>query len=128
MSIKTLLGTLVKTQPYYMELLMKPHHYQEIFNMDTNWVGLLEFTKKSGTSKTLYHNYISSVITIQDEHVAYQEHIEYFLVPSDDKPVIMHPTWRKNKVKIHSKEVPSSIFKMLSKKQPCDTLYSSHPR
>ena len=127
MTSKTLLGTIIKKYPYYTELLLKPHPYQEIFNMNHNWIGLIEFKKKTGTIYDVYHNYISSFITIHDENNTYQEHIEYFVVPSTITPVLVHPTWRKNNKKITSKEIPSTVFRVLSKKHPIDIIYSSHP-
>ena len=110
-----------------MELLMKPHPYEEVFHIDTNWKGVVEFTKKIGRSNDIYHNYISSIITILDKDTLYEECIEYFLVPSFAIPVVTHPTWRKNKVKISSKEIPSTFFKMLKQKHPTNIIYSSHP-
>ena len=110
-----------------MNLLMKPYRYEEIFNMNTNWIGLLEFSKKTGTHDDIYHNYISSLITIKNDHTIYQEHIEYFLVPSMNTPIITHPTWKKNKTKISSKEIPSIIFKLLAAKHRANIIYSSHP-
>jgi hypothetical protein len=124
---KTLLGTLVRIQPHYMNLLMKPHQYEEFFKMNEDWIGLLEFKKKTGTPKDVYDKYISSLITIQDENNMYQEHIEYFLVPSAAMPVLLHPTWRKNKVKIPSREIPSIIFQLLKAKHRSNIVYSSHP-
>jgi hypothetical protein len=126
MKVKTLLGTLVKRQPHYMNLLMKPHDYEEFFMMK-QWVGLVEFTKKTGASDDLYHKYISSSITIQDEDTIYQEHIEHFLVPSTFRPIIVHSTWKKNRVNITSKAIPSEIYRLLERKHPIDTIYSSHP-
>ena len=123
----TLLDTLVKRRPYYMDLLIKPHNYEEIFNMNKKWIGLLQFSKKTGTSKDRYHKYISSLITIQDEHTIYQERIEYFLVRSMNTPIVSHPTWKKNNITISLKEIPSTIFKVLERKHPSNMIYSSHP-
>jgi hypothetical protein len=110
-----------------MELLIKPHGYEEVFSMNKKWIGILEFTKKTGTADDLYHKSISSVITIQDEHDIYQERIDYFLVPSVSAPVLAHPTWEKNNVKISSKGIPSTIFTLLTAKHPSTMIYSSHP-
>jgi hypothetical protein len=126
MTVKTLLGSLVKQQPHYMNLLMKSHNYEEIFTMN-KWIGLIEFTKKTGTKGDAYHKYISSFITIQDEHTIYQEKIEHFLVPTAFHPIIVHSTWKKNNVKILSRGIPSSIFQSLEKKRPINIIYSSHP-
>lgn len=124
---KTLLGTLVKRHPHYMNLLMKSHPYEEVFHMNKQWCGIIEFSKKTGTVNNVYHKYISSSITILDKDTVYQEQIEYFLVPSMNTPTLMHPTWRKNKVKISSKEIPSRFFTLLASKHPSDMIYSSHP-
>jgi hypothetical protein len=127
MARRTLLGALVKRQPHYMNLLMKPHNYEEFFMMN-QWVGFVAFTKKNGTSNDAYHKYISSFITIQDEDTVYQEHIEHFLIPSlTFMPIVVQSTWKKNKVKITSKAIPSEIYRLLERKHPIDTVYSSHP-
>jgi hypothetical protein len=126
MRAKTLLGTLVKRRPHYMNLLMKPHDYEEFFMMN-QWVGLVEFTKKTGTYEDAYHKYISSSITIQDEDTVYQEHIEHYLVPSAFRPSLIHSIWKKNKVNITSKDIPSDIYRLLERKHPIDIIYSSHP-
>lgn len=127
MAHRTLLGTLVKQYPCYMNLLMKPHGYEEIFTMNNQWMGLIEFTKKTGTVDDAYHKYISSYITIQDEDTIYQEKMEHFLVPRAFHPIIVYSTWKKNNVKISSRAIPSSIFQSLEKKRPIDIIYSSHP-
>jgi hypothetical protein len=124
---RTLLNTLVTRRPYYMDLLMKSHGYEEMFSMNKKWIGILEFTKKTGTEDDLYHKCISSVITIQDEYAIYQERIDYFLVHSMNTPIIVHPTWEKNNENISSKEIPSTIFKLLGTKHPSNMIYSSHP-
>ena len=124
---RTLLGTLVKRQPRYMDLLIKSHGYDEMFNMNKKWTGLIEFTKKTGTADDAYHKYISSYITIQDKHNMYEEQIEYFLMSSTITPILTRRTWKKNNVNIYSKEIPSTIFKLLALKHPSTMIYSSHP-
>lgn len=127
MTYRTLLGTLIARRPYYMDLLMKSYDYEEIFSMNETSFGIVEFSKKKGTSIDIYDNYISSFITIHEKHSIYEEHIEYFLVPSVHAPIIVYPTWKKNSVTISSKKIPSSIFKLLSMKHPSNMIYSSHP-
>ena len=114
---RTLLGTLV----------MKSHGYDEMFSMNKKWTGLIEFTKKTGTSMDTYHKYISSYITIHDKHNMYEEQIEYFLVSSTITPIFKRRTWKKNNVNIYSKEIPSTIFTLLASKHPSTMIYSSHP-
>jgi hypothetical protein len=130
MAVKTLLGTLVKKYPHYTQLLMKPHEYQEVFGMNHNhheWTGMIQFIKKTGTEHDGYDKYIVSVITINNHHTTYEECIKYFLTPLTFSPVITIPTWRKNKIEIPSKKIPSELFALLEKKHPADILYSSHP-
>lgn len=126
-AVKSLLGTLVKYQPHYLAILTKPYNYEEIFNMQQQWLGILQFTKKSGTMKDQYQQYISSLITIQDETIVFQERVEYFLIPSAITPVISNPTWKKNSTIIKPTDIPPQIFKLLAKKHESDTIYSSHP-
>jgi hypothetical protein len=123
---RTLLGALVK-QPRYMDLLMKPHGYNELFIMNNKWNGLIEFTKKTGRSHHGYHTYISSLITIHDGNTFYQEKMEHFLVPAAFHPITIHSTWKKNKMKIFSTEIPYEIYYLLERKHPVDIIYSSHP-
>lgn len=127
MKSKTLLGTLVKHCPRYMKLLMKPNNYEEVFAMQDDWTGIIQFTKKSGRIKDPFHQYISSLITIKNESIVYQENIEYFLIPSTVTPTIVHPTWTKNNTKITSKEIPTYIFHLIALKKDSDTMHSSCP-
>jgi len=123
---RTLLGTLVK-QPHYMNLLMKPHDYEELFMMNNKWMGGITFTKKIGKVNDIYDKSISSLITIQNEDTIYQEKIEHFLYPMAFHPIVIYTTWKKNKMKIPSKEIPSEIYYFLERKHPVHIIYSSHP-
>jgi hypothetical protein len=126
--VKNLLGTLIKHHPYYMTALIKPNNYEEIFVMNKQWLGLLQFTKNEGTFKDPYQNYISSLITIQDGVTTYQEHICYFLISSTNAPTVVQPIWKKNKIKIRSDELPPEFFKLLVRKHNSAIMYSSSPR
>jgi len=123
---RTLLGTLVK-EPRYMDLLMKPHGYDELFTMNNKWNGCITFTKKTGKVNDGYDKYISSLITIHDGNTFYREKMEYFLYPAAFHPIMIHSTWKKNKVKIFSTEIPYEIYHLLERKHPVDIIYSSHP-
>ena len=123
---RTLLGALVK-QPRYMDLLMKPHGYEELFTMNNKWNGFITFTKKTGTVNDGYDKYISSFITLYDGNILYQEKMEHFLYPASFHPIMTRSTWKKNKVKIFSTEIPFEIYHLLERKHPVDIIYSSHP-
>lgn len=126
--VQSLLGTLIKRSPYYLSVLMKPNNYEELFLINKQWIGTLHFTKKAGRIQDPFQQYISSLITIQDGKTVYEEHMEYFLIPSKDVPVILHPTWKKNNKAIKPAILPPEFFKLLNEKKNCDIMYSSSPR
>lgn len=128
MTVQTLLGALIKKSPYYIGALMKPNNYEELFVINKQWLGMLQFTKKSGSIQDPYQQYISSLITIQDEKTVYKEHMEYFLIPSTEVPVMLHPTWKKNNKIIKPEHIPAEFFILLHQKQNDDIMYSSSPR
>lgn len=126
-TVQTLLGTLVKRSPYYMTMLMKPNNYEEVFLMNQQWMGMLQFTKMPGRIEDPFQHYVSSIITILDRHTEYEERLEYFLIPSETTPAIMHPTWKKNKKRIKPESIPPEFFKKIAEKDRSDIMYSSSP-